>query len=339
MIQVDAMLPKQLSNTRQSAAELEASAYDGVWAAEANHDPFLRILEAAHATERVTLGSAVAIAFARSPMTTALAAYDLARYAEGRFVLGLGSQVKPHIERRYSMPWSQPAARMREYVHALRAIWACWHTGAPLAFEGEFYTHTLMTDFFSPERHEHGPPPVYLAAVGPRMTEVAAEVGDGLFIHAFATAGYIRDVTLPAVCRGRATGGLEQPFRLAATAMFCSGRDSSEIATSAAAGRKHLAFYASTPAYLPVLEHSGWAEIQPTLRAHSRRGEWNEMAALVPDDMLRAFAPVGTPAEVAAELRARWADLGPRITLYPAGDVAPEVVSEIRQMLQEGSSE
>jgi probable F420-dependent oxidoreductase len=337
MIQVDAMLTKQVLSAREAAAELEASGYDGVWVAEANHDPFLQILEASRATERVTVGSAVAIAFARSPMTIALAAYDLARYSEGRFILGLGSQVRPHIERRYSMPWSQPTARMREYVCALRAIWACWHNGDPLAFDGRFYTHTLMTEFFSPECHEYGPPPIYLAGVGPRMTEVAAEVCDGLFIHPFATTGYIRDVTLPAVKRGRAAGGRDRSFRLAATVMFCSGRNSSELAASVAAGRRQFAFYASTPAYLPILEHGGWADIQPELRARSRRSEWAEMAALISDDMLQAFAPIGTPAEVATEMRARWAHLDPRITLYPAGDVVPEVVTEIRALLQDVS--
>ena len=160
---VDASLPHRIAETKAKASALEDAGYDGLWLGETKHEPFLQMLQASDATNRITLGTGVAIAFARSPMTLANAAYDLAAYSSGRFVLGLGTQIKPHITKRFSMPWSHPAARMREMVQAIKAIWASWDNGAPLAFRGEFYTHTLMTPFFTPDRHDYGPPPIYLA--------------------------------------------------------------------------------------------------------------------------------------------------------------------------------
>ena len=201
-MKVDATLPKEVERTKEAAAELEDAGYEALWVGETKHDPFLQLLQAADATERITVGTAIAIAFGRTPMTLANTAFDLARYSRGRFVLGLGSQVKPHIERRFSMPWSHPAPRMRELVLAMRAIWNTWQEGEPLDFRGDFYTHTLMTPFFSPPPHEWGPPPVYLAGVGERMTETAGEVCDGFFFHPFTTDRYLREVTLPALATG-----------------------------------------------------------------------------------------------------------------------------------------
>src|SRR3954453_8647896 len=186
-MQFDAGLTKDIAGTATHATRLEGEGFDGAWIGETRHDPFMQSLEAARATDHMTVGTAVAIAFARNPMTMAGSAYDLAAYSKGRFTLGLGSQVRAHIERRFSMPWSAPAKRMREFVLALRAIWATWQTGTPLAFDGDFYRHTLMTPFFSPPAHEWGPPPVYLAGVGQLMTEVAGEVADGFLVHAFST--------------------------------------------------------------------------------------------------------------------------------------------------------
>ena len=215
-------------------------------------------------------------------MTLATTSYDLARYTQGRFVLGLGSQVKPHIERRFSMPWSHPAPRMREFVSALRAIWACWQDGTKLDFRGDFYTHTLMTPFFSPPAHEWGPPPVYLAGVGPLMTEVAGEVCDGFFFHGFTTPSYLREVTLPALARGRAAGGhagstaSTSPVprsRASPTPRKASPRRSS-------GAKQQIAFYASTPAYRGVLDHHGWGDLQPELTRLSKEGKWVEMGDL-----------------------------------------------------------
>ncbi len=294
---VDSTLTKSITQTKDAAAAIEAAGYDGLWVGESRHEPFLQLLQAAEATERVTIGTAIAIAFARTPMTLANAAFDLARYSQGRFVLGLGSQVKPHIERRFSMPWSHPAARMRELVLALRAIWTAWQDGEKLDFRGDFYTHTLMTPFFSPEPHPYGPPPVYLAGVGPRMTEVAGEVCDGFFVHPFTTDRYVREVTLPALERGRAKAGKGDldGFTVAGPAFTCVGRDEAELAVAIKGTKDQIAFYASTPAYRPVLDLHGWGDLQPELTRLSKEGRWSDMGDAIDDELLHAFAVVGEP--------------------------------------------
>ncbi len=185
----------------------EKAGYDGLWSSESAHDPFLPLVLAAEHTERIELGTAIAVAFARSPMQLAYTAHDLQAYSGGRFLLGLGSQIKPHIERRFSMPWSHPAPRMREFIMAMRAIWSAWNDGTKLSFRGDFYQHTLMTPFFSPPPAPGGAPKVFLAAVGEAMTAVAGEVADGLLVHAFSTERYLREVTLPALSRGLAASG------------------------------------------------------------------------------------------------------------------------------------
>ena len=327
---IDATLTKSIADTGPVAAALEAAGYDGVWVGETSHEPFLQLLVAAGATDRVTLGTAVAIAFARTPMTMAGAAYDLAAYSQGRFVLGLGSQVKPHIERRFSMPWSHPAPRMREFVLALRAIWAAWHEGAPLDFRGEFYTHTLMTPFFSPPAHAYGPPPVYLAGVGALMTEVAGEVCDGFFFHPFTTERYLREVTVPALERGRARSGRTlEGFAVAGPAFTCTGRDEAELAAAIRGTRDQIAFYASTPAYRPVLELHGWGELQPELTRLSKLGRWSEMGDAIDDELLHAFAVVGEPRAVGTALAARWGATATRLSLYATYPSDPSVWPDV----------
>jgi probable F420-dependent oxidoreductase len=196
-VRVDGGIGFDLAKATEAAREAEAAGYDGIWSAETSHDPFLPLLLAAQATERVELGTGITVAFARNPMTVATVANDLQVASRGRFLLGLGSQIKAHITKRFSMPWSRPAARMREFILAMRAIWDSWSTGDKLDFRGEFYTHTLMTPFFNPGPNPFGPPKVFLAAVGERMTEVAGEVCDGLLAHGFTTERYLREVTLP----------------------------------------------------------------------------------------------------------------------------------------------
>jgi probable F420-dependent oxidoreductase len=338
-MQIDATLTKRFGDIGADARRLEDGSYDGIWTGETQHDPFLTMLLAAEATERATIGTAVAIAFARTPMTTANSAYDLAQLSGGRFVLGLGSQVKPHIERRFSMPWSQPAARMREYVLALRAIWASWHDGAKLDFGGEFYTHTLMTPFFAPEPHDFGPPPVFLAGVGKLMTEVAGEVCDGFFFHPFTTDEYLHEVTLPALMQGRARSGHDDfsGFEIAGPAFACVGRTDEELATAISGTKHQIAFYASTPTYRPVLERHGWGDLQPELTGLTREGRWSDMGKLIDDEMLFAFAVVGDPASVGRGLAERWGPVATRISLYATYDsdpaMWPEVVDAVRNAL------
>jgi probable F420-dependent oxidoreductase len=333
---VDSTLTKSITQTKDAAAAIEATGYDGLWVGESRHEPFLQLLQAAEATERLTIGTAIAIAFARTPMTLANAAFDLARYSQGRFVLGLGSQVKPHIERRFSMPWSHPAARMRELVLALRAIWAAWQDGEKLDFRGDFYTHTLMTPFFSPEPHRYGPPPVYLAGVGPRMTEVAGEVCDGFFLHPFTTDRYVREVTLPALERGRAKAGKDdlEGFTLAGPAFTCVGRDEEELAIAVKGTKDQIALYASTPAYRPVLDLHGWGDLQPELTRLSKEGRWSDMGDAIDDELLHAFAVVGEPAEVGKGLQERWAPVASRLMLYATYQADPAVWPEVVDALR-----
>jgi len=308
------------------AAALEAAGYDGIFAAETKHDPFVSLTAAAMRTERVTLMTGIAVAFARSPMTVAATANDLQLVSEGRLVLGLGSQIKTHIDRRFSMPWSPPAARMREYIAALRAIWQAWATGERLRFEGEHYRHTLMTPFFSPGENPFGPPPVWVAAVGERMAETAGAVADGVLAHTFTTERYLREVTRPALERGAAEAGRSlDDFGLSVPAFIAVGETQAELDVALEATRRQIAFYGSTPDYLPVLALHGWEGVHERLHAGSRRGEWAEMAAAIEDDMLAAFAAVGSPTEVATQLRERFTGLATRLSFSASYPVRPEL--------------
>jgi probable F420-dependent oxidoreductase len=241
----------------------------------------------------------------------------------GRFSVGLGSQIKPHITKRYSMPWSHPAPRMREFVLAVRAIWKAWETGEKLDFRGDFYTHTLMTPFFNPGPNEFGNPNVLLAAVGPLMTEVAGEVADGLLCHGFSTERYVREVTVPALERGRAKVGLGlDGFEISGPSFIVARTDPDELAAGVQFVRGQIGFYGSTPAYRPVLELHGWGSLGDELNAMTKRGEWDRLAGAIDDEVLAAFAVIGTPSEVVEELRKRYGGLVTRITVVPPDDPA-----------------
>lgn len=317
------------------AADAEADGFDGYIATETTHDALVLLTLAATATSRVDLLSGIAVAFARNPMATAIAANDIQLASSGRFQLGLGSQVKAHIERRFSMPWSKPAARMREYVEALRAIWSSWETGGPLRFEGEFYRHTLMTPFFSPGPNPFGPPPVWVAAVGEQMAATAGEVADGVICHVFTTPRYLAEVTVPAVQRGmRAAGRTSGSVGLAIPAFVTIGADQRELDVASAHTKARIAFYASTPAYRPVLELHGWEEIGDALNARSRRGEWAAMGELVTDEMLHEFSIVGDLDEVANGIRTRFDGVATRISFYSAQELEPAVWRDLMSRLR-----
>ncbi len=299
----------------QTAVEAEANGYDGWWAFETQIDPFLGCAIAAERTDRIDLGTAIVVAFARNPMTVALQANDVQSLSGGRFTLGLGSQIKPHIERRYSMTWSKPAARMREFILAIRAIWECWATDGSLDFQGDFYTHTLMAPFFNPGPNPHGNPPIMLAAVGPLMTEAAGEVADGVLCHGFSTERYMREATLPALQRGAEKAGRSlDGFEITAPAFVVARDSDEEIAEGIDFVKQQIAFYGSTPAYRPVLELHGWGELQDELKAATKRGEWDTMKEMIDDDVLHTFAVIGTPEEAFAEVRKRYGDICTRIT-------------------------
>lgn len=316
MLLLDATLSGDLDATSNEAQLSERDGLSTAWIGESKYDPFLRSLAVASATERINVGTAVAIAFGRSPLTVASSAYDLARYSKGRFVLGLGSQVKSHIERRFSMPWSRPAARMREYVSAVRAIWQCWQDDTPLAFTGDFYNHTLMPPFFRPAPLQYALPPVYLAAVGERMTEVAGEVCDGLFFHPFTSTRYLREVTGPASERGRArTTSSASDFALCGPVLTAVGRTDADLAKAIDAVRGQIAFYASTPTYRPVLDLHGWGDVSTELTSLTKQGRWNDLAGLIDDEMLHTFAVVGGPNDVARQLVDRFNGLAKSVSL------------------------
>jgi probable F420-dependent oxidoreductase len=333
-MKIDGSIPSDLSQIADAAKNQQRAGYDGVWVAETNHDPFLPLALAAEHTDTLELGTSIAVAFARNPMTLAQTANDLQVYSKGRFNLGLGSQIQTHIEKRFSMPWGQPAARMREFVLAMRAIWECWNTGERLAFRGEFYTHTVMTPFFNPGPNPYGPPKVFLAGVGLLMTEVAGEVCDGFIAHGFTTEQYLREVSLPALERGMAAGNRHRSnYEISLPAFVVTGENDEQMEAAAAGVRQQIAFYASTPAYRTVLDHHGWGDLQPELTGLSKRGEWVQMGSLINDQILEAFAVVAPVDKVATQLHERFTGAVDRLSLYTPYAIAPEHESAIRSAL------
>jgi len=305
-----------LRSVRTLYPELEAIGYDRAFSFEAKHDPFLPLAIAAEHTDSIGLGTAVAIAFARSPMTLANAAWDLQTITDGRFTLGIGSQIEQHITQRFSMPWSHPAGRMRELILAIRAIWETWQNGVPLNFEGEFYNHTRMVPAFNPGPCAAGPPPVLLGAVGPKMTAVAGEVADGLIVHPVNTRQSLLELTLPALQSGAATAHRDpSELELVCVTIVVTGRTEGEFVRSREAVREQLAFYATTPAYQPVFELHGYGELLPELQAMSRAQRWQEMGALIDDDLLGLIAVVGESHEIEPKIRERLAGISDSVSL------------------------
>lgn len=295
----------------------------GLFVPEGAHDAFVYLTLAAEHTERLRLGTSIALAFARSPMAMAYPAYDVHRLSGGRFVLGLGSQIKPHIERRYSMPWSRPADRMREYIAAVRAIWHTWQTGDTLDFKGDFYTHTLMPPLFNPGPLPCSSPEIWLAGVGPRMVATAGAVADGFICHPLLSRSYLADVLDPQLKEGRASTGATGDFTVAAMAMVATGRTEEELAAAITGTKRQIGFYASTPAYKPVLDHHGWGDLHPEAHAFTKTGRWAELGDLIDDEVLETLAVVGELDRVGADVRARFDGLASRVVLsipYAADD-------------------
>jgi probable F420-dependent oxidoreductase len=329
-MEIDGGIGMDPAGVIEAAERAELVGYDGFWVPETSHDPFLPLALAAEHTGRITLGTGIAVAFARNPMNLAVVANDLQTMSQGRFILGLGSQIKPHIEKRFSMSWSHPAPRMRELILAMRAIWASWSDGSRLAFRGEFYRHTLMTPMFDPGPNPFGNPKVFLAAVGEVMTEVAGEVADGLLAHGFTTERYLREVSIPAFERGLARGGRNRAdVQISYPGMVVTGPNEKEFAAAVTAVKRQLAFYGSTPAYRPVLALHGWGDLQPELNTLSKRGEWAKMADLIDDDVLNTFAVVGELDDIPGKILARFGDLVDRFSFYAPYRVEPERWAEV----------
>jgi probable F420-dependent oxidoreductase len=333
-MKVDTILAAgEWSSLPDEARRLEEAGYDAVWTAEVSHDPFLPLGVAAAATTRMSLGTSIAVAFARSPMTTAYVANDLQAVSHGRFILGLGSQIKAHITRRFSMPWGRPAPQMREYILALRAIWASWNEGQPLDVRGEYYRHTLMTAMFRPAANPYGAPRVFLAAVGTAMTRVAGEAADGLVVHGFTTERYLREVTLPALADGAARAGRSRDdIEVTCPGFVVLDDGGAEVAARITAVRRQIAFYGSTPAYRPVLALHGWGELADRLHAlsvTSDEGRWAAMGDLISDEVLSAFAVIGRPQDAGAELKRRFGDVADRVTVAGASGLPPDQVRDL----------
>lgn len=313
---LDTQLVAPLADSAAAARRAAEIGLDGLFSFEGPHDVFLPLALAAGAAP-VDLYTNAAIAFPRSPMHLAHTAYDLQLLTEGRFLLGLGSQIRPQIEKRYGATWGRPVERMREIVLAVKAIFAAWHHRERLEFRGEFTTHTIMAPNFDPGPNPYGLPPVLVGALGPRMTTMAAESADGLLVMPFSSTGFVHDHTLPLVTAGLAGSGRgRDDFTLVGEVIVCCGRTDEELATADAGTRNLLAFYGSTPAYRRVLDHEGYGDLQPELNGLSKQGRWAEMPALVDDTLLGTIAARGTPAECADAIVARYGGHADRVAFY-----------------------
>jgi probable F420-dependent oxidoreductase len=302
------------------AANMESLGYDALFANESKHDPFIKSTLIADRTQHLDVVTYITVAFARSPMLAAVSANDVNHYSKGRFTFGIASQIRPHITRRYNMPWSHPARRMKEYIQAMHAIWDTWYEGKPLQFEGEFYNFNLMTPMFTPLNTEYGRPKVMLGAVGPLMTKTAAEIADGMFCHSFTTEKYLREVTLPTIDSIlEKNGRSREDFGFVGMPYIAWGDTDEALADSIEATRKAIAFYLSTPAYRTVLELHGWEGVHPEAHKLSKQGKWDEMGSLVTDDMLDAFAVVGTAEACGKELNRRFDGIFDMVCGYTSG--------------------
>lgn len=312
------MMAPELAGMATFAAAAEEAGFDTLWTTESGNDPFLPLVIAAEHTRRVRLGTAVAIAFARSPMTVAYTAWDLARLSKGRFILGLGTQVKGHIERRYGMPWMAPAPRMREYIESLRAIFKCWNEGGTsLSYQGKYYRFSLMTPFFTPPRHDYWRVPIHLAGLNPLISQLAGEICDGFIVHPFHTAKFIRERVLPNIATGLARGGRKRSdIRLSSLIFVILGESEQERAHEREAIRRQLAFYGSTRTYQSVLDIHGWGEVTLALNRLAAKGDWDAMAREVSDEMVDTFAITGTADTIADLVKERYEGLLDNVSFY-----------------------
>ena len=305
---------KGMARTARAAEDL---GFAGLWTSETKHDAFLPLAIAANETQKIDLGTSIAIAFSRSPMATAQTAWDLQSLSEGRFILGLGTQVRAHVERRFSMPFDRPAARLREYVLALRAIWESFQTEGRLEFEGEFYRHTLMTPFFNPGPIDQPEIPVYIAGVNTKLAELAGELCDGFHVHPFHSPEYVRQTVKPAIEEGaRAADRSSDRVELATSVFVVSGENEQEISDQRESVRAQISFYASTPTYRTVLEAHGWESVGERLGTLARNKKWREMPSLITDEMLEAFVVEAAADELGPALRERYDGLIDRVALY-----------------------
>jgi probable F420-dependent oxidoreductase len=308
---------QHLGDAARIAQSAEQIGFDGLWTQETQHNPFLPLALAAPPTRRIELGTGVAIAFPRSPMVTAQTAWDLQALSGGRFVLGLGTQVKPHIERRFGMTWEAPVAKLRDYVQALRAIWGSWQSGGRLSYRGQFYEHTLMTPFFSPGPIQHPHIPIYIAGVNEGLAHLAGEICDGFHVHPFHSIAYLEQIVRPQVAAGAAQAGRTlADIAMTSSIFVITGPDRAAMDSMRQAVRQQLAFYASTPTYRVVLECHGWAEVGQRLSGLAKDGDWEAMGRLIGDEMLEVFAVEAPLDRLGAAVKQRYRGILDRVALY-----------------------
>jgi probable F420-dependent oxidoreductase len=311
--------------------------YDGFFTAETQYDPFLPLALASSAEPGLELGTAIAVAFPRSPMVMALTAWDLARMSRGKFMLGLGTQVRAHIVRRYSTMWDRPGPRLREYILALRSIWSSWQNSTPLSFKGEFYEFSLMTPFFDPGPIASPDVPIFIAGVGPYLSRLAGELCQGFHIHPFHTVRYLDEVVLPGIRKGAAASGRSVDDVVRATTVFViTGENDSEIEQAIEPVRQQISFYASTPSYAPVLEANGW-DFGSELTAMSKRGQWAEMAGLITDDVVQAVGVAAPLDQLGEAIKERYGDRVQRVGFYTIGSALamdPDALREVIRQLR-----
>jgi probable F420-dependent oxidoreductase len=329
-MQLDHYLRADLDTVPEVAHALETMGFDGLYTAEGPHEPFLPLMVAAEHTTRATLFTNIAVAFARSPLDLAQMANDLQLASAGRFVLGVGSQIRPHIQHRFSMPWGRPVQQMRDLVGAIKAIQRCWGDRTKLEFRSEHYSHTLMTPFFDPGPNPFGAPPVWVAGLGPRMTHAAAEVGDGLLIHPFHSGSFVRDRVAPTVAAGLAAAGrAREDFTVSAVPIVCTADRDEDLDDARAGVRRLLAFYGSTPAYRVTLDLHGWGELQTELNRLTKRGRWDELPGLIDDEVFDTLVVQGRPGDIGRLVAERYVGQVDRVGLSMPYPATPETLAAV----------
>ncbi len=336
-MKIDGPFYAQLGDAASEARRLADIGYDGIYTLEGSSDPFYPLVLAAEHAPQLDLATGIAVAFPRNPMHLAYQAWDLQKYSNGKFFLGIGSQIKAHIEKRFGVEFSPPAARMREYIMALKAIFDCWQNATPLNFNGEYFRHTLMTPMFNPGPLDCGPPPILLGALGPKMTEVAGEVADGLIVHPFNSMPFLTGHALPAVQRGlEKSGRTREDFLLQINAIVITGETDEAIAIATQSVKGLLGFYGSTPAYRPPMDAIGYGDLQPELNRLSKKGRWEELGEHIDQNFLDAFTTIGRPQEIAGKLREKYGAHADRLAIY-APYTAPDAMwSSILAALKQG---
>lgn len=335
-MKIDGPFYAMMDGAADEAKRLRDIGYDGVYSLEGSWDPFFPLALASEHAPELDIATGIAVAFPRNPSHIAYQAWDLQRYSKGKFYLGIGSQVKAHIERRFGVPFSPPAARMREYILAVKAFFDCWQNDTPLDFRGEYYTHTLMTPMFHAGKNPYGPPPILLGALGPKMTEVAGEVADGLVVHPFNTMPFLENQALPAVMKGIEKGGRKrEDFLLQINAIVITGETDEEYHAAEASVKSLLGFYSSTRAYRPPMEAIGYGDLQPTLNKLSKEGKWEELSTHIDDEFIDAFTTRGKPDEIAGKLKAKYGQHADRLAIY-APYAAPDdmwkgIITELKK--------